>query len=104
MKKVMALITAVLFTSLMAARADDAKKADEVNLQGKIGCSACTYQVSDSCGVSLKTDDGKIYTLVKPSDDLMKARHGGGTLKVKGIVTEKDGKRFITASKVELEK
>ena len=104
MKKLIAIVSAVLLTGLLVAHAGDTKKNDQVELKGKIGCSACNYKVADSCGVSFKTADGKIYSLVKPSDALMKARHDGGTLEVTGVVSEKDGKLFVTASKAELEK
>jgi hypothetical protein len=82
----------------------DGKKSDEVTLQGKIGCAACTYGIAPSCAVSFKTADGKIYTLTKADDKLMAARHGDGMLKVTGVVSEKDGKYFIDPTKTELVK
>ena len=101
MKKFMAFVVAMAVTAVVAVQAEDAK---EVQLQGKIGCSHCTYQSASKCGVSFKTADGKVYNVVKPSKDLMQARNDGGTLKVTGVVEEKDGKLFVKASKTELEK
>jgi hypothetical protein len=104
MNKVIAVVAAVVLSAVCIVTADDTKKTDELTLRGKIGCASCSYGVSKQCGVSLKTADGKIYTLTKASDELMKARHEDGTLQVTGKVTEKDGKFFVDASKAELVK
>ena len=104
MKKTIAGAAALVLSVVCIVRADDAKKTDEVTLKGKIGCASCSYGVSKQCGVSLKTEDGKIYTLTKASKELMEARHGDGILQVTGKVTEKDGKFFVDASKAELVK
>jgi hypothetical protein len=104
MKKAIAVVAALVLCAVPLVKADDTKKPDEVTLQGKIGCACCSYGVSKECGVSFKTADGKIYTLTKPSKELMEARHKDGTLKVTGKVTEKDGKLFVDATKAELVK
>ena len=104
MNKIIAVVAALVLSAVGIARADDAAKSEPVTLKGKIGCASCSYGVSKECGVSLKTDDGKIYTLTKPSPELMEARHKAGTLQVTGKVTEKDGKFFVDASKAELVK
>ena len=97
-------MTAVVLSAVCIVKADDTQKTDEVTLKGKIGCASCSYGVSKECAVSLKTADGKIYTLTKASDKLMDARHGDGVLQVTGKVTEKDGKYFVDVSKAELVK
>jgi hypothetical protein len=104
MKKGLGFVVALVVAAVCVVWADEGKKSDEVTVQGKIGCAACSYQVSKNCGVSLKTADGKIYTLTKADKNLMEARHGDATLKVTGTVTEKDGKLLIDASKTELVK
>jgi hypothetical protein len=104
MKKVIAVVVALVLSVVCFVTAEDTKKTDEVTLKGKIGCASCSYRVSNECGVSLKTADGKIYTLTKASDKLMEVRHGDGTLQVTGKVTEKDGRLFVDASKAELVK
>jgi hypothetical protein len=104
MKQVLAVVAAVVLSVVFVARAEDTKKTDDVTLKGKIGCASCSYGVSKQCGVSLKTADGKIYTLTKASNELMEARHKDATLQVTGKVTEKDGKLFVDASKAELVK
>ena len=102
MRKTVALVAAMILSVVCIARAGEGAKTNEVTLVGKIGCSSCTYGVSKDCGVSLKTADGKIYTLTKPSKELMEVRHDDGTLKVTGKITEKDGKLFVDASKAQL--
>ena len=104
MKKWLSLAVAMVLAAACAVQADDSKKSDQVTLQGKIGCSQCSYGVSKNCGVSFKTADGKVYTLTKADKDLMAARHGDATLKVTGTVSEKDGKLFVDASKAEIVK
>jgi len=104
MKKFVACVAALLLAGALAVTAEESKKSESVQLEGKIGCSHCTYQTANSCGVSFKTADGKIYNLVKPSAELMQARNGSGTVKVTGTVAEKDGKLFVTATKTELTK
>jgi hypothetical protein len=104
MKKWFGLMVAMALATVCAVQADDSKKSDEVTLSGKIGCAQCSYGVSKSCGVSLKTADGKIYTLTKADKELMAARHGDATLKVTGKVSDKDGKLFVEASKTEIVK
>ena len=104
MNKAIVVAAALVLSAVWIVKADYTKKPDEVTLKGKIGCASCSYGVSKQCGVSLKTDDGKIYTLTKASNELMEARHKDGTLQVTGKVTEKDGKLFVDASKAELVK
>jgi hypothetical protein len=104
MKKLIAFVAAAVLSGVCILQAEDVKKTEEVTLKGKIGCAKCNYGVSGSCAVSLKTADGKIYTLTKASEDLMEARHGNGTLQVTGTVSDKDGKHLVDASKAELVK
>src|ERR1039457_2992339 len=104
MKKVIVVVAALVLSAVWIVKADDTKTPGDVTLKGKIGCASCSYGVSKQCGVSLKTDDGKIYTLTKASKELMEARHGDGIRQVTGKMTEKDGKFFVDASKAELVK
>lgn len=103
MKKLITFITALCASMVIVVVADDSKT--EVELQGKLGCAHCNYsQKGESCGVGFKTADGKIYIIEDASKELFKARMDGGEVKVKGVVTEKDGKLFVHASKAELVK
>src|SRR6185503_16699612 len=101
MKKFIALVAGVALLG-MVVRAEDAK---EVELTGKLGCSHCTFkQKGEDCGAAFKTADGKIFIIEDASKEVMEARTKGGDVKVKGVVTEKDGKNFVKASSAELVK
>ncbi len=86
------------------ARADDKKK--EVTLEGKITCAKCDLGKEKSCMTVIVTkEDGKdvVYYFDTKSH---KTHHGKICQspmdgKVTGVVSEKDGKKIITASKVE---
>jgi hypothetical protein len=91
---------------VVAARvsADD----KEVTLKGTITCAKCDLKVEKKCHTVIKvSEDGKdvVYYL---DDDSAKKNHkkictspAKGT--VTGKVSEKDGKKIVTASKVEFE-
>jgi hypothetical protein len=102
MKRLVGFIAAMAVAAACVVWADEGKKSDEGTLQGKIGRAHCSYGVAKSCAVSFKTADGKIYTLTKADKDLMEARQSDATLKVTGVVSEKDGKYFVDASKTEV--
>jgi hypothetical protein len=100
--KTKSLIVAALFAAgTLVAFADDAEKKDEVEIKGKIGCAHCSYHEARSCAVGFQTADGKVYLLEKADKKLMDARMKGGEYKVTGKVTEKEGKLYVAASKVE---
>jgi hypothetical protein len=101
MKKIISLIAVLFATSTLVVLAADAEKKDEVEIKGKIGCAHCSYHAADSCAVGFKTADNKVYLLEKADKKLMDARMKGGEYKLTGKVTEKDGKLYVAASKVE---
>jgi|ERR1051326_1548872 hypothetical protein len=101
MKKLGLFAVVLVAAGSLVAFADDAAKKDEVEIKGKIGCAHCQYHQGDSCAVGFKTADGKIYVLDKADKKLMDARFKGGEYKVTGKVTEKDGKMYVAASKVD---
>jgi hypothetical protein len=102
-----ALLALMLVTGLQA----DEKKADkEVTLKGNIVCGKCTLKETDECSNVLQVkegdkmvnyyidDEGKKEKYHSCKPDSMKAAT------VTGVVTEKDGKKHIKATKVELTK
>src|ERR1043165_3184214 len=101
MKKLGLFAVVLVAAGSLVAFADDATKKDEVEIKGKIGCGHCQYHKADSCAVGFKTEDGKVYLLEKADKKLMDERMKGGEYKVTGKVTEKDGKFYVAASKVE---
>jgi hypothetical protein len=84
--------------------------ADETTLTGKIVCAKCSLKKAEKCqDVLLVTDASNNtteYYIVK-NDAAKEAGHqckseSKGT--VTGVVSEKDGQKWITASKIEKEK
>jgi hypothetical protein len=86
------------------ARAED----KEVTLKGKILCAKCELKEAKKCTTAIKVkEDGKdvvYYFLDKGNkEDYHEEVCGGGQKEgtVVGIVSEKDGKKWITPKKVE---
>jgi hypothetical protein len=88
--------------SVMAA--DDAAKPKEVELSGALACGHCKFKVGEGCSAAFKAGDGNVYIIKDPSKEIMQARFKASTVKVTGTVEEKDGTRYVTASKTELVK
>ena len=100
--------------SFVSAVADEKPKAEvkEVKLTGTLVCGSCKLNESKKCAnvLQVKEKDKVInYWLTDKASD--EAYHekicGGGELKdvtVTGVVTEKDGKKMVKASKVDVKK
>jgi hypothetical protein len=100
----MVLGLAMCLVLVVGTRADDKK---EVELKGTLTCAKCDLKETPSCQtvIKVKGDDGKetVYYFEKAGH---KKYHGkvcqeakDGT--VKGTVEEKDGKKWITVTKLE---
>lgn len=97
-------------TSLVSAVADEKPAAKEVKLTGTLVCGACKLNESKKCTnvLQVKEKDKTVnYWLTDKGND--EPYHekvcGGGELKdvtVTGVVTEKDGKKTVKASKVDV--
>jgi hypothetical protein len=99
----------VALTSLVAANARAEDK--EVTLKGKLMCAKCELKEAKKCTTVLKVkEDGKdvVYYLLDKGnkEDYHEEVCGGGQKDgtVVGIVSEKDGKKWIKPSKVEYTK
>jgi Family of unknown function (DUF6370) len=99
---------AVALCTAVQARPDD-KKDKEVTLKGEICCAKCELKVAKNCATVIKVkEDGK--DVVYYFDDAgHKKNHKEICTEVKegtvtGKVSEKDGKKIITVSKVEFKK
>jgi hypothetical protein len=84
-----------------------AMAGDEVTLSGKVVCAKCTLKSADAkdCADVLVVSGEKAgeYHLVK-NETTAKFGHtckGEKAAKVKGTVTERDGKKWLTASSIE---
>jgi hypothetical protein len=93
----------------VAVRADDKKdKGDEpkkVTLKGTIACSKCTFKLTEDCGTAIEVKEGDKTVVYLVQDEGKKepyhkefctAKKKGS---VTGVVTEKDGKKFIKPDK-----
>jgi hypothetical protein len=83
-------------------------RSEEVTLQGKILCARCTLKETAKCQNAIQVKDGdKTVTYYFIDKGNRESYHeeicGGGTKegRVTGVVSEKDGKRWIAPSKVE---
>ncbi len=103
-------LTIVVCLALLAATIMPAVAADkEVTLSGKLTCAKCDLKKDTKCATVLVTKEGGQDAVYYLEDKTGKAKHTEfcqtakeGT--VTGKVSEKDGKKTITASKVELKK
>jgi hypothetical protein len=86
-------------------KAAAAKKGEEVTLKGTLGCGKCAFHTSDKCSNVLKVKDaaGK-ETAYELADTAVAQEHHvcGGTkeVTVTGTVSEKAGKKVLTASEI----
>jgi hypothetical protein len=106
--------TAYLWLALVigAAMTATAQAADkEVTLKGTILCAKCELQQTDKCTTAIQVkENGKdviYYFLDKGSKETYHEEVCGGGKKegsVTGVVSEKDGKKWIKPSKVEYAK
>jgi hypothetical protein len=111
MRKLLMLAAAgVLFSGLALVKADDDKK---VTISGEGMCAKCALSETKSCqNVVIENKDGKKTTYYIVHDDVAKKAHQRDgfckatkddpiKVKVTGTVEEKDGKKELTAEKIE---
>src|SRR5438105_2772167 len=88
-----------------------AQDKKEVTLKGEIACAKCTYHLADKCGTAISVkEDGKDVTYILVDKGMQEKYYDGlcgGDKKqatVTGTVTTKDGKKYVTPTKVEVAK
>ena len=94
---------------LLPALAAMGAESKQVTLSGAIACAKCAFKVGNECRTAVKVSEaGKdvIYLFDEAADKkyheaICKTVRNG---KVTGVVSEKDGKKLITVSKVEYDK
>jgi hypothetical protein len=110
MRVLLAVVLAVGVVGLWNAglRAQDKK---EVTLKGEIACAKCTFHQADKCGTAISVKEGGkdvVYLLLdKGMQEPYYEGLCGGDKKpgtVTGVVTTKDGKKYVKPSKVEFAK
>jgi hypothetical protein len=104
MKKLLAAMVAAIF---VASFAFTTMAAEEVILKGDALCTKCALHETEKCGCAIKTADGTVYY----AKDNKVAKefhenicHGPEKVVATGKVTEKDGKKVISLTKIEADK
>lgn len=104
MKNVSKLIAAFALATAVAFA------ADEKTIKGEGLCAKCELKEAKSCQNAIKVKDGdKSIVYYLEQNDVSKAFHknlcsGKAKVVAKGEVKEKDGKKILIASKIELDK
>ncbi len=96
-------LVSALFLFLSGAYVALAAEQKEVTVTGEVVCGHCTLKAVKECAPAIKAQDAS-YLLTKneESDKLFDKRDKGVTVTVTGVLEEKDGQKWITASKVEV--
>jgi hypothetical protein len=104
-------LTLALLAGMAVASATTALAADAVTITGNMVCGKCTLHETDKCqNVVQVTEDGKTVNYYLKQNDISKAAHDpicqGGSEKVTvtGTVKEKDGKKMMTPTKIDVVK
>jgi hypothetical protein len=104
-------LTLALLAGLAAATATTALAADEVTITGTMVCAKCTLHETDSCqNVVQVAENGKTVNYYLKQNKVSKDAHDpicqGGSEKVTvtGTVKEKDGKKTLTPTKIDVVK
>jgi len=100
-----------LVACLSLVRADDAAPAaKEVTLKGTMLCAKCSLHEGDKCQNVLKVKEGETETLYYltandvSTGEHTKVCHGPKeNVTVTGTVEDKDGKKWLTATKIAME-
>jgi len=106
LKLMIALLAGLALTGVTTALA-----ADEVTITGNMVCGKCTLHETDSCqNVVQVAEDGKTVNYYLKQNSVSKDAHGaicGGSsekVTVTGTVKEKDGKKTMTPTKIDVVK
>jgi Family of unknown function (DUF6370) len=104
-------LTIALLAGLAIAGATTALAADETTITGTMVCGKCTLHETKECqNVVQVMEDGKTVNYYLKQNDVSKAAHepicGGSSEKVTvtGTVKEKDGKKTMTPTKIDVVK
>jgi hypothetical protein len=106
----LAVFVAVLFSTTLTAE-EKKDKPKEVTLKGTILCAKCELKETKTCVTAIQVKEGdKTVTYYLDDkgnkEDYHETVCGGGKSQgsVTGVVTEKDGKKWIKPTKVEYAK
>jgi hypothetical protein len=105
MKKLLAAIIATAFLASLVTSV----RAEEQTIKGEALCAKCELQETDKCQTVIRVkEDGKDVLYYADNNDVAKAFHGKickGPAKVTatGTVKEKDGKKTIKLTKIDVD-
>ncbi len=105
MKKLLAAIIAIAFLVSFVTTV----RAEEQTIKGEALCTKCELHETDKCSTAIRVkEDGKDVIYYCVNNDVAKAFHKNicqATAKVTavGTVKEKDGKKYIKLSKIDLD-
>lgn len=105
MKKLLAAIVATVFLASFVSSA----RADEQTLKGEALCTKCELHQTDKCSTAIRVKvDGKDVLYYAVNNDVAKKFHKNicqapAKVTATGTVTEKDGKKMIELTKIEVE-
>jgi hypothetical protein len=105
MKKLFAAIIATVFLVSFVSRA----YADEQTLKGEAICTKCELHETDKCSTAIRVkEDGKDVIYYCKNNDVAKAFHKNicqapAKVTAVGTVSEKDGKKYVKLSKIDLD-
>ncbi|HWE93671.1 MAG TPA: DUF6370 family protein [Tepidisphaeraceae bacterium] len=108
MRKLVSLVALVALVGFAYAPAFAKDAAKEVTLKGTAVCAKCELKETEKCQNALKVkEDGKEVVYLLADNAVSKKFHGSickapkEDVSVTGTVSEKDGKKIITASKID---
>ena len=88
-----------------------AASAEDTKIAGDAMCAKCELKQTEKCqmAIKMKTSDGKDETILVENNQVSKDFHDNicketKAVKAEGTITEKDGKKMITLTKIELAK
>jgi hypothetical protein len=106
MKKIAFLSIVALSVLGMSVQADDSTKANKI--KGEASCAKCELHVADACQnvITVTGADGKKEQIFCEANPVAKAFHktichGPANVTAEGAISEKDGKKYITLTKIE---
>ncbi len=105
-----ALLSTFLSLALVAALSlPVVAQGKEVKVTGKVTCTMCDLKTEKECSTVVVAKEGGKEVVYHLDEKSSKANHdavckGGKQGTVTGTISEKDGKKIITASKVDLKK
>jgi hypothetical protein len=108
MKKILTALIATAFVVSLVSSVKAEDEAKEVKIKGEALCAKCELHETDHCQTAIRVkEDGKDVIYYAKDNEVAKKFHkticqGPAKVTAVGVVTEKDGKKIIKLTKIEL--